>query len=362
MLIFNGKKYFVPFFNGGSGQDTSTCRVKVSNLCPNYAVKAYAQPILGTIPNCLSIPHETESNLSTANKVPMYIIGDGLITANYDVTECICANLDGNIICAIVKADNTEIEVSDTALFSDDGSLVGLHQMNTEEITSPLNADTVVDIGRWNEALSNIPFYFGGVPEVGTNISDTSAYCHIAFSIDGDTFYIRDVDNDVVICTVVDGVPNWTENYYSQWFIPSYSTKQEVPLSFISWFNNNVVSSEYYYDLSNMVFTFSSNPTFEDWYADVALPISAPFRDEFGNEYYRIVYIPDYGYTDENGVHIFNGGQIVLLDNDGMELVYGRDLTTSMVITFGEGVYVTSIFGDEYKWFFDSGSLVPQGD
>lgn len=350
MLIFNGKKYFVPFFKGGSGQDTSTCRVKVSNLCPNYAVKAYAQPILGAIPNCLSIPHETESNLSTANKVPMYIIGDGLITANYDVTECICANLDGNIICAIVKADNTEIEVSDTALFSDDGSLVGLHQMNTEEITSPLNADTVVDIGRWNEALSNIPFYFGGVPEVGTNISDTSAYCHIAFSIDGDTFYIRDVDNDVVICTVVDGVPNWTENYYSQWFIPSYSTKQEVPLSFISWFNNNVVSSEYYYDLSNMVFEFISNPDFGDY--TEAMRIDGAYHiDENGNEDSTIVYIPDYGYTDLNGVHIFNDGQIVCAGG----YVYDSGLDTDRVITFLDSVYVAGdIATSDYGWLWSN--------
>lgn len=353
MLIFNGKKYFVPFFNGGSGEQISNCEAVVSNYCSNSVVDVYAQQFLGEFPFPYSVGiNPITLNIPIVNGTAMYIIRDGVIVPNYNPNECKFDSWD-NFMWCITNADNTKIKFYDTAL-SDDGA--GLHQMNTDVITSPLDADETVDIDEWNESLKNMPFYFGGVPEAGTDISDTTAYCHIAFSIDGDTFYIRDVDNDVVICTVVDGVPNWTENYYSQWFIPSYSARQGAPLSFISWFTNNVESSEYYYDLSNMAFVFSSSPTFGDWDGDV---IRVPFRDQNGTEYGMIFYMKDYRYDLGDGTHI-EADQILL---DGYEPVYvysERGLTTSMVIIFGDNTYIPS--GAEYEWFWGNGGLVPKDE
>lgn len=355
MLIFNGKKYFVPFVSGGSGENVSNCKAVVSNHCSNGAVDVYAQQFWGEFPNHHYIPKNSTRNVDVVNEIAMYIIRDGVIVPNYNANECKFDSWDDFMFC-ITNADNTKIKLYDNDL-SDVGA--GLHRMNTDVITSPLDFDGTVDIDEWNEALANIPFCFGGVPEFGTKISDTSTYSHIAFSIEGDTFYIRDVDNDVVICTVVDGVPNWTENYYSIWFIPSYSAHQGAPISFISWLSNNVVSSEYYYDFSNKVLTFHSKPTFESWYEAGAIRI--PFTDQYGNEAADIYYNPDYGYTDYNGVHIFNDGQILV----GLYPIYqfrdGFGLYTDMVITFGDSIYVFMDDGN-YEWLWNNASLVPKDE
>jgi hypothetical protein len=147
--------------------------------------------------------------------------------------------------------------------------------------------------------------------------------------------------------------------YQSSAFIPSYSANQCAPISFISWLGNNVVSSEYYYDFSNSVLTFHSNPTFESWYE--AGVIRIPFTDQYGNEADIIFYMPDYAYKDANGVHIFNDGQIFV----GGEPIYqygeGFGLSTDKVITFGDSIYVFMDDGN-YEWLWNNASLVPKDE
>lgn len=206
--------------------------------------------------------------------------------------------------------------------------------MNTEFITFPLDIAKVVDINDWNEALLNIPIILGA-PASGYEIEDRAT--HIGFEIDGNTLYIRDLDKDTVICTVVDGVPEWRIDC-SEWFILPH--EQEVPLSFAIWFRDNYVSTLAYYDVSNMAFEFYEGVT--DFGDGIGFPrISAPFTDTLGKQYYSIKIREDY--VGEDGIQ----RDTIFYDDEPM---------TSRRITFGDNAYIP-YDTDKYGWFWQNGAL-----
>ena len=220
--------------------------------------------------------------------------------------------------------------------------------MNTNVITSPLDFATVEEINEWNEVLANAPIHFGSI-ELGVDIGHYD-YTHIAFTVEGDTLYIRDVDSDTVICEVVDGVPNWKRS--SRWFFPSYSSAQNFPLSFLDWLNNNSKSAYTYLNVGNMVAEFARHPDFSyGWMSEI---LDVPFTDELGNEYSYIAFMEGYEYKDENGAPIHTDYQILL---DGTEPIYGigeNGIEGGRSITFGDNVYLNT---DDAPWFWSNVSL-----
>lgn len=229
------------------------------------------------------------------------------------------------------------------------------YSLNREYITSPLDIAKVVDLNDWNVALANIPIVYGS-PENGYNPIDSAI--HISFSIEGDTLYIRNADSGAAICEVLDGVPNWSGSVSSIWFVCETEQGANVPISLSHWLTKNSVEIMPFSNASNMVFEFSSNPNFEGWFE--AGVIRAPFIDQDGNEYGLIMYMPDYAYTDLNGVHIFNDGQILLDGVPVYQYVDGVGLLPDKVITFGDYIYIPETA--EYEWFWSNGGLVPKDE
>ena len=67
---------------------------------------------IGVFPEWYNIDTDSEEYLNTAKQIPLYIIGNAPLDCTYNEEECQCVGQD-NVLCVLLTADYTEIDIYD---------------------------------------------------------------------------------------------------------------------------------------------------------------------------------------------------------------------------------------------------------